>query len=84
MEEKRTLTREDVEAILRDIIIDNTENGAGTKHSDKEMRTRAALQRCTLEACRLYLLNERQRDIEKKIDWMESVVKAIKMASLSG
>jgi hypothetical protein len=32
-------------------------------------------------ACRLYLLNERQREIEKKIDWMESVIQTIKMAS---
>jgi len=79
--EKKRLTREDVEAILKRIIIDNTENGVGTRHSDKEMRTRATLQRTTLEACRLYLLNERQREIEKKIDWMESVIKAIRMAS---
>jgi hypothetical protein len=76
------LTREDVEAILRDFIIDN--HGAGTRHSDKEMRTRAAVQRCTLEVCRLYLLNERQHEIEVIIDWMESVIKSIKMASRGG
>lgn len=81
MEEKRTLTRQDVEAILRDIIIDNTEYGAGTRHSDREMRTRSSLQRCTLEACKLYLINERQREIEKKIDWIEGVIQKIKMAS---
>jgi type IV secretory pathway protease TraF len=82
MEEKR-LTREDVEAILRQIILDNTTSGTG-KRSDKELRTRTALQRCTLEACRLFLLSERQKELELKIDWMESVIKSIKMASVSG
>jgi hypothetical protein len=47
----------------------------------KEMSSRAALQRCTLQEYHLYLLDERQREIEKKIDWMEGVIKSIKMAS---
>lgn len=70
------LTREEIEGILERIIKENAE----MKGTDGEQRIKTSLQRNILEACRLWLISDRQRDIEEKIRNIEDWINQVKMA----